>query len=151
MKMEKRIQIKESDRQSILRLHEKYNISLLSEEVSTERWRTATCAGPKKSTRCKDKVLQVQMKINDKCAVDKSLTKLVEDGIWGPKTSSAFTTCGGTISTQGGQSGNEVQGGQSGNEVQGGQSGNEVQGGQSGNEVQGGQQDVIDATDSNWG
>jgi len=101
MKMKKRIQITESDRQSILRLHEEYNISLLSEEVSTERWKTATCAGSKKSTRCKDKVLQVQMKINDNCAVNKSLAKLVEDGIWGPKTSSAFTACGGTISTQG--------------------------------------------------
>ena len=101
MKMEKRIQIKESDRQSILRLHEEYKISLLSEQVSTERWKTATCGGLSKGRRCKDKVLQVQMKINDKCAVDKLPTKLVEDGIWGPKTSSAFTECGGTISTQG--------------------------------------------------
>ena len=119
--MEKRIQIKESDRQSILRLHEEYKMSLLSEQASTgtttgnttttgattgntttERWKTATCDGSEKSTRCKDKVLQVQMKINDKCSTNQLAAKLVEDGIWGPKTSSAFTACGGTISTQGG-------------------------------------------------
>jgi hypothetical protein len=139
MKMKKRIQITESDRQSILRLHEKYKNSLLSEQsantdmgdnspeslaaelevdnakknsqtpppptdndTDSKRWKTATCTNLKKSTRCKDKVLQVQMKINDKCSGDKLPTKLVEDGIWGPKTSSAFTACGGTISTQGG-------------------------------------------------
>jgi hypothetical protein len=139
MKMKKRIQITESDRQSILRLHEKYKNSLLSEQstntemgdnssddleaalevdnsqkntqtsppstdnnTTSERWKTATCIDLKKSTRCKDKVLQVQMKINDKCSTNQLTAKLVEDGIWGPNTSSAFTACGGTISTQGG-------------------------------------------------
>ena len=100
--MKKRIQITESDRQSILRLHEEYKMSLLSEEASTERWKTATCADLKKGSRCKDIVLKVQIKINDTCPTDKLPIKLVEDGILGPKTSSAFTACGGVISAQGG-------------------------------------------------
>jgi hypothetical protein len=128
--MKKRIQITESERQSILRLHEEYKMSLLSEQSSTgtttgnttttgattgnttttgattgntttERFKTATCAGLKKGPRCKDKVLQVQIKINDKCPADKLPAKLVEDGLMGPKTSSAFTACGGVISGQG--------------------------------------------------
>jgi len=99
--MKKRIQITESDRQSILRLHEEYKMSLLSEEASTERWKTATCADLKKGSRCKDIVLKVQIKINDTCPTDKLPIKLVEDGILGPKTSSAFTACGGVISGQG--------------------------------------------------
>ena len=99
--MKKRIQITESERQSILRLHEEYKMSLLSEEASTERWKTATCADLKKGSRCKDIVLKVQIKINDTCPTDKLPIKLVEDGILGPKTSSAFTACGGVISGQG--------------------------------------------------
>ena len=118
--------ITESERQSILRLHEKYKNSLLSEQSSdmgddspeylastntqnnsqtipspttdkttSERWKTSTCSGLKKTSRCVDKVLQVQIKINDKCPTDKLGGKLVEDGIWGQKTDAAYNVCGG--------------------------------------------------------
>ena len=113
--MKKRIILTESEKESILNLHSEFKKRLVEQATTgtttgntttttggttTERWRTATCAGlgANKKPACKDKVLQVQIKINDKCPTDKLPTKLVEDGIWGPKTNAAFTACGGVIS-----------------------------------------------------
>jgi hypothetical protein len=58
--------------------------------VVTQRWQTASCEGKRRS--CYVKVLQVQMKINDNCP-NYAKTKLAEDGIWGPNTSTAFDAC----------------------------------------------------------
>lgn len=103
--MKKRITINESDRERILSLHTDYKKRLAEQAVTTtnnatatERFKTATCAGMGKGGRCQDKALQVQIKINDKCPSDKLPVKLVEDGIWGPKSTKAFTACGGSIS-----------------------------------------------------
>lgn len=111
--MKKRITLTESERESILNLHSNYKKRLLEQETTTtqatpasapattqDRWKTATCKGLNKKAACKDKILQTQIKINDKCPADKLTTKLVEDGIWGPKTGGAFTACGGPISGQ---------------------------------------------------
>ena len=113
--MKNRIILTESEKESILNLHSEFKKRLVEQAATgsttgntatttggttSERWKTATCAGlgANKKPACKDKVLQVQMKINDKCPTDKLPTKLVEDGIWGPKTTTAFTACGGVIS-----------------------------------------------------
>ena len=103
--MKKRITINESDRERILSLHTDYKKRLVEQAVTTtnnatatERFKTATCAGMGKGGRCQDKALQVQIKINDKCPSDKLPVKLVEDGIWGTKSTKAFTACGGSIS-----------------------------------------------------
>lgn len=119
--MKKRITITESDRERILSLHTKYKNTLIKEQTATpqttpaqpastqpaatqpsvtERFKTAACPGKdtKKGQICKDQALQVQIKINDKCPSDKLPVKLLEDGVWGPKSTAAFTACGGSIS-----------------------------------------------------
>lgn len=107
--MKKIFTITESDRESILSLHENYKKSLVKEQATTvapastvstttERFKTATCAGLQKGPKCVDKALQVQIKINDKCPSDKLPVKLVEDGIWGKNSTKAFSACGGVIS-----------------------------------------------------
>lgn len=113
--MKKRITLTESERESILNLHSNYkkrlveqattgsttgNTSTTTGATTQDRWKTATCKELGKKAACKDKVLQTQIKINDKCPADKLTTKLVEDGIWGSKTGGAFTACGGSISGQ---------------------------------------------------
>ena len=55
--------------------------------------RKIDCASTKNPGRCKPKVLEVQVKINDKCT--KITQKLVEDGIYGNKTFNAIKTCTG--------------------------------------------------------
>jgi hypothetical protein len=114
--MKKRITITESDRERILSLHTKYKNALINEQTATpqttpaqpaatqpsvtERFKTAVCPGKdtKKGQICKDQALKVQIKINDKCPSDKLPVKLLEDGVWGPKSTAAFTACGGSIS-----------------------------------------------------
>ena len=55
--------------------------------------RKVDCTSTKNPTRCKQKVLDVQVKINDKC---KTITqKLVEDGIFGNNTYNSIKTCTG--------------------------------------------------------
>lgn len=55
--------------------------------------RKVDCTSTKNSARCKQKVLDVQVKINDKC---KTITqKLVEDGIFGNNTYNSIKTCTG--------------------------------------------------------
>lgn len=81
------MKLTESEKINILSLY--YGLKkTLSEQTQTERWRSASCAGKKRS--CNVKVLQVQMKINDTCGLK---TKLAEDGIWGPITDPSFAKC----------------------------------------------------------
>lgn len=114
--MKKIITITESDRERILSLHTEYKNSIIKEQATTpvqptpttpaqpaqspERFKTAACPGKdtKKGQICDNKALQVQIKINDKCSSDKLPVKLAEDGVWGPKSTAAFTACGGSIS-----------------------------------------------------
>jgi hypothetical protein len=165
--MKKRIILTESEKERILNLHVTAKNRLSEQQdaqqpaaqqpaaqqpvaqqtpqggTTSERWKTATCAGlgANKKPACKDKVLQVQIKINDKCPTDKLPTKLVEDGIWGPKTTTAFTACGGVIS--GAQSapttGTPQDGTQQGGTQQGGtqQGGTQQDGTQQGGTQQG--------------
>ena len=104
--MNKRIIINESERQSILRLHEERRKLLMNEQAAPnqDRWKTG-----------KNQAQQVQMKINDKCDVTKLNTaltpfasntkavkkdgnnfKLIEDGVFGQASRAAFMACGGT-------------------------------------------------------
>ena len=81
--MKKRLVISESERETILMKHQEYKNSIIKEQsvqsgttttqsgtTVQERFKTATCAGMGKGRRCKDKALQVQIKINDKCPTD---------------------------------------------------------------------------------
>ena len=142
MKMNKRIIISESERQSILNLHTLFknklneqglnfdntgalkvpptttttttiyvplsksitdkanqvhkeiaNFNPKDDSVPPVTDRKIDCTSTKNPGRCKPKVLEVQVKINDKC---KTITqKLVEDGIYGNKTFNAIKTCTG--------------------------------------------------------
>jgi hypothetical protein len=58
---------------------------------STTRYTTATCQG--KKSGCNDKILKLQIRINDECPSNILTTKLVEDGFWGQKSNSAWTQC----------------------------------------------------------
>jgi hypothetical protein len=103
--MKKRLIISESDRESILKLHNDRKNSLLKEQASTqqpvpqqptsERFLTAKCPGKdtKPGQTCNEKVLKLQVKINDKCPTDKLPTKLKEDGVIGNNTKNAMTAC----------------------------------------------------------
>jgi hypothetical protein len=53
--------------------------------------RKVNCSKP----NCNQKVLDVQVKLNDKCPVEKIGTKLVEDGLYGVKTQNAIKACTG--------------------------------------------------------
>jgi hypothetical protein len=55
--------------------------------------RKVGCASTKNPTRCNQKVLDVQVKINDKCT--KITKKLIEDGIFGNNTYNSIKTCTG--------------------------------------------------------
>jgi hypothetical protein len=55
--------------------------------------RKVDCTSTKNPTRCKQKVLDVQVKINDKCT--KITQKLVEDGVYGNNTLNAIKACTG--------------------------------------------------------
>ena len=139
--MNKRIIISESERQSILNLHEQEKpgirkrlqgavqgfknptttsttdpISTTTTTPTTDPISTTTttynpvtttttsvpepassrkvdCASTKNPTRCNQKVLDVQVKINDKCT--KITKKLIEDGIFGNNTYNSIKTCTG--------------------------------------------------------
>jgi len=103
--MKKRLIISESDRESLLKLHNDRKNSLLKEQASTqqpvpqqptsERFLTAKCPGKdtKPGQTCNEKVLKLQVKINDKCPTDKLPTKLKEDGVIGNNTKNAMTAC----------------------------------------------------------
>ena len=63
--------------------------------------RKVDCTSTKNPARCKQKVLDVQVKINDKC---KTITqKLVEDGIFGNNTYNSIKTCTGMDLSSGGR------------------------------------------------
>ena len=55
------------------------------------RYTTATCAG--KKPNCQEKVLKIQIRMNDECPSEVLTTKLVEDGVWGAKSSTAWEAC----------------------------------------------------------
>lgn len=92
--------IDELEKSRILFLHESKKNTVLNEQQTPEvnapePWKTATCQAMRKSSFCKDKVLQVQMKLNLKCPANKIGQKLIEDGIYGPKTYTAIKNCTG--------------------------------------------------------
>ena len=60
-----------------------------------ERFTTVKCPGKdtKPGGNCDEKVLKLQVKINDKCPTDKLPVKLKEDGIIGTNTRNALTAC----------------------------------------------------------
>lgn len=61
----------------------------------TERFTTAKCPGKdtKPGQTCDEKVLKLQVKINDKCSTEKLPVKLKEDGVIGKNTRNALTAC----------------------------------------------------------
>jgi hypothetical protein len=59
------------------------------------RYTTATCAG--KKPNCQEKVLKIQIRMNDECPAEVLTTKLVEDGAWGTKSSTAWEACKGKL------------------------------------------------------
>jgi hypothetical protein len=59
------------------------------------RYTTATCAG--KKPNCQEKVLKIQIRMNDECPAEVLTTKLVEDGAWGAKSSTAWEACKGKL------------------------------------------------------
>ena len=135
--MKKRLIISESDRESILNLHEQEKVGVGQRVKSAvnafrnpaqqpaqqpvaqtqtqqpvpqqpapqqpapqqppvvERFTTAKCPGKdtKPGGKCDEKVLKLQVKINDKCPTDKLPTKLKEDGVIGNNTKNAMTAC----------------------------------------------------------
>lgn len=110
--MKKRIILTESEKESILNLHSEFKKRLVEQATTgTTTGNTSTTTGSttgntstttsgKTPEDRKTKIKTVQTLINDKCPADKlpNKTKLVVDGIWGPKTNAAFTACGGVIS-----------------------------------------------------
>ena len=107
--MKKIIKITESEKESILNLHNTYKNRLMEQTPAPATATPATaapataapaaqdrkvdCTTTKNPTRCKQKVLDVQVKINDKCT--KISKKLVEDGIYGTNTMNAINACTG--------------------------------------------------------
>ena len=60
------------------------------------RYKTATCSSAGKGPSCNDKVLRLQMLMNDKCPTNVLTVKLVEDGVIGgsnSKTNQALKVC----------------------------------------------------------
>lgn len=151
--MKKRLIISESDRESILKLHEQEKVGFgqrvgaavnafrnpeqtttqqpttqqlttqtqtpVQEPVTTqttqaptttqttqapvtERFSTAKCPGKdtKPGQTCDEKVLKLQVKINDKCPTDKLPIKLKEDGVIGKNTRNALATCESFVKAQ---------------------------------------------------
>ena len=135
--MKRRLVISESDRESILNLHEQEKVGVGQRVKSAvnafrnpaqqpaqqpvaqtqtqqpvpqqpapqqpapqqppvvERFTTAKCPGKdtKPGGKCDEKVLKLQVKINDKCPTDKLPVKLKEDGVMGTNTKNAMTAC----------------------------------------------------------
>jgi len=59
--------------------------------TTPKRFESATCAG--KKPNCQEKVLKIQIRMNDECPSEVLTTKLVEDGLTGPKTMDAWKMC----------------------------------------------------------
>lgn len=59
------------------------------------RYTTITCQG--KKPNCDEKVLKIQVRVNDECPIDVLKTKLVEDGVMGQKTLQSFELCKGKM------------------------------------------------------
>jgi hypothetical protein len=59
--------------------------------VVSGRYTTMTCAG--KKPNCQENVLKIQTRMNDECPAEILTTKLVEDGLVGPKTINAWKMC----------------------------------------------------------
>lgn len=104
--------INESEKERILKLHTTFKESLISEQAVTPPAgtqpttqpqtgtqpvpaRTKNCSETNRPNSCNQKVLDVQVKLNDKCPVEKIGTKLIEDGIYGQKTQTAIKSCTG--------------------------------------------------------
>jgi hypothetical protein len=100
--------INEEDRNRILEMHitATKNKYLFEDDTTTTttttvaaapttptaaRYTTATCAG--KKPNCQEKVLKIQIRMNDECPSEVLTTKLVEDGAWGTKSSTAWESC----------------------------------------------------------
>ena len=100
--------INEEDRNRILEMHitATKNKYLFEDDTTTTttttvaaapttptaaRYTTATCAG--KKPNCQEKVLKIQIRMNDECPAEVLTTKLVEDGAWGAKSSTAWEAC----------------------------------------------------------
>lgn len=63
--------------------------------VASGRYTTMTCAG--KKPNCNEKVLKMQVRLNDECPTEILKVKLVEDGLIGSKTIGAFESCKGKL------------------------------------------------------
>jgi hypothetical protein len=63
--------------------------------VASGRYATITCDG--KKPNCDEKVLKIQVRVNDECPIEVLKTKLVEDGIMGQKTLQSFELCKGKM------------------------------------------------------
>ena len=104
--------INEEDRNRILEMHitATKNKYLFEDDTTTTttttvaaapttptaaRYTTATCAG--KKPNCQEKVLKIQIRMNDECPAEVLTTKLVEDGAWGTKSSTAWEACKGKL------------------------------------------------------
>ena len=63
------------------------------------RFSTAVCPGKdtRRGGKCVDKVLKIQVRMNDECPSDILTVKLKEDGVIGPKTNTAFAACKGKL------------------------------------------------------
>lgn len=63
------------------------------------RFPTAVCPGKdtRRGGKCVDKVLKIQVRMNDECPSDILTVKLKEDGVIGPKTNTAFAACKGKL------------------------------------------------------
>ena len=59
--------------------------------TTPKRFESATCAG--KKPKCQEKVLKIQIRMNDECPSEVLTTKLVEDGLTGQKTMEAWKIC----------------------------------------------------------
>jgi hypothetical protein len=99
--------INENERSRILNMHEtatKNNyvfeqetttIASVSSTPAPSRYATITCDG--KKPNCDEKVLKIQVRVNDECPIEALKTKLVEDGIMGQKTLQSFELCKGKM------------------------------------------------------
>ena len=66
-----------------------------SSTPAPSRYTTITCSG--KKPNCDEKVLKIQVRVNDECPIDVLKTKLVEDGVMGQKTLQSFELCKGKM------------------------------------------------------
>lgn len=94
--MSKRFTLSEREKTRISDLHIQKIIdqrNIMNEQQnptpSAPRYKNAVC--PAGKVRCDQTVLRIQIRMNDEC--DDLGTKLIEDGILGPKTKSAWASC----------------------------------------------------------